>query len=116
MGEMVRVTLLPKDADGDAAADRQIVIDMAVDAAGSAIGPFPAFGRIGDFRKPETLYPFTLMMDGRIDTGAYAGDEARQGKLAIRSTPMTIGAEVAHGTGDRTETFVIATVTSLAAG
>jgi hypothetical protein len=110
---MVRVVLVPKNAEGETAADRQIMIDMAIDATGSAVGPFPAFGRVGDYKKPATLYPFTLMMDGRIDYGAYADDKANQNKLQIRSTILVAGAEVAHVGADGTEPFEIVTVTPL---
>jgi hypothetical protein len=112
MTEMVRVVLVPRDAEGEAAGDRQIMVDMAIDATGSAVGPFPAFGRVGDYRKPATLYPFTLMMDGRVDYGAYADAKASEVKLAIRSTILRPGAEIAHGG----ETFVIASVTPLTTG
>lgn len=111
MGDIVRVVLFPKDADD--AGDRQIIVDMAIDASGSAVGPFPAFGRVGDFKRPKTLYPFTLMGDGRIDYGACASDGAPQDKLAIRSVALTPGAEIVRTAGDRAETFVIAAVTSL---
>jgi len=109
MGEMVRVTLLPKDADGD----RQIILDLTVDAEGLAVGPFPAFGRVGDFRKPETLLPFTLMMDGRMDFGANTAAEANQDKLEIRKTVLAVGAEIARAAPDGEERFVISALTSL---
>lgn len=111
MADFVRVVLLPKDPEN--AADRQITLDLKIDDSGSAIGPFPAFGRVGDFKKPDTVYPFTLMGDGRLDYGAYASDTAEQDKLAIRSTVVAPGAEIVRATGVRTESFVIATVTSL---
>jgi hypothetical protein len=111
---MVRVVLLPKDAGEVSAGESQITIDMLVDGSGSAVGPFPAFGRVGDFRKPGTLYPFTLMGDGRMDYGAHADEAARQDKLSIRATNLTLGAEVACTAGDRVTVFVIDTVTSLA--
>ena len=114
MGEMVRVVLVPKNAEGESAGDRQIMVDMAIDTAGSAVGPFPAFGRVGDYKKPETLYPFTLMMDGRVDFGALAQAGASQSKLGIRSTQLVAGAEVPLTAADGPETFVIATVTPLA--
>jgi hypothetical protein len=115
MGGMVRVVLFPKGAKGPAAADRQITIDMAVDPVGTAVGPFPAFGRVGDFKKPEMLYPFALMGDGRIDYGAYASDGARQDKLAIRAARLTPGTEILRTAAGTTEIFLIDTVTPLAA-
>ena len=116
MTEMVRVVLVPRGAEGDTAGDKQIVLDMAIDAAGTAVGPFPAFGRIGDFRKPETLFPFTLMMDGRIDYGAHAEDSANQTKLQIRQTVLKAGAEVARVGAGGNEAFEIASVTPLVSG
>ncbi|WP_206366439.1 hypothetical protein [Sphingomonas gei] len=112
---MVRVVLFPKGPRDPAATDRQITIDMVVDAGGSAIGPFPAFGRMGDFTKPEMLYPFALMGDGRIDYGAYASDGARQDKLAIRTARLAPGAEILRTAAGTTEIFLIDTVTPLAA-
>ena len=116
MTEIVRVVLLPKGADEESAGDRQIMVDMAIDAAGSAVGPFPAFGRVGNFKKPATLHPFTLMMDGRIDYGAHADDGANQNKLEIRSTILRPGAEIAQTGAGGAETFVITTVTPLTTG
>lgn len=111
MGEIVRVILFPSGAED--ATDRQIVLDLAIDADGAAVGPFPAFGRIGDFKRPGTLFPFTLMGDGRLDYGAHAGDVPTQDKLAIRNEVLAPGAEILRTAGDRSESFVIATVTSL---
>lgn len=110
---MVRVILLPQGVED--AADRQIALDLTVDAAGAAVGPFPAFGRIGDFKRPETLFPFTLMGDGRLDYGAHAGDVPTQDKLAIRNEVLAPGVEILRTAGDRSEAFVIATVTSFTA-
>lgn len=110
----VRVVLVPKDADADTAAARQFVLDLRLDTEkGTSNGPFPAFGRIGDFRNPETLYPFTLMMDGRLDMGAYASDAQRQDKLDIRGATLELGGEVALLSGDASETFVIQSMTRL---
>lgn len=110
----VRIVLVPRGADAETAAARQFVLDLRLDTEkGTSSGPFPAFGRIGDFRKPETLYPFTLMMDGRLDTGAHARDEARQARLEIRDAPLVEGGEVALTDGERSETFVIQSVTRL---
>lgn len=113
MGDSVRVILVPQGEEE--AADRQIVLDLTIDARGVAVGPFPAFGRIGDFRRPGTLFPFTLMGDGRLDYGAHAGDVPTQDKLAIRSEVLAPGGEILRTAGDRSEAFVIATVTSLTA-
>ncbi|MFA5962582.1 MAG: hypothetical protein WC804_01060 [Sphingomonas sp.] len=114
MGDIVRVVLYPKGVDGAFASDRQITLDLAIDAGGSAVGPFPAFGRIGDFKRPETIYPFTLMGDGRLDYGAHAGDVA-QDMLAIRAATLTPGGEIVRTVGNHQATFVIATVNSLTA-
>lgn len=111
MGDIVRVVLVPRGAED--ASDRQIMLDLTIDAGGAAVGPFPAFGRIGDFKRPETLFPFTLMGDGRLDYGAHAGDVAMPDKLAIRNAVLAPGAEILRTAGDRSEAFVIATVTSL---
>jgi len=113
VGDIVRVVLVPQGAED--AIDRQIALDLAIDAGGVAVGPFPAFGRIGDFKRPETLFPFTLMGDGRLDYGAHAGPVPTQDKLAIRNGVLVPGAEILRTLGDRSEAFVIATVTSLTA-
>lgn len=113
MGDIVRVILFPQGAED--ATDRQIAVDLTIDAAGVAVGPFPAFGRIGDFKRPGTLFPFTLMGDGRLDYGAHAGDVPTQDRLAIRNEVLAPGAEILRTAGDRSEAFVIATVTSLTA-
>lgn len=110
----VRITLVPKGADADTAAARQIVLDLRLDTdKGSSNGPFPAFGRIGDFRRPETLYPFTLMMDGRLDMGAYASDAQREAKLEIRSAALEQGGEVTLVDGQTSEIFVIQSIARL---
>ena len=110
MSDIVRVTLVPQGAED--AGDRQITLDLAIDASSVAVGPFPAFGRIGDFKRPETLFPFTLMGDGRLDYGAHApaGDVDR---LAIRNAVLGVSAEIVRTAGERSETFVIAAVTPL---
>ncbi len=113
MSDIVRVILFPKNAEDPGA--RQIVLDLAIDASGSVVGPFPAFGRVGDFKRPETLYPFALMGDGRIDFGAYASDSARQDRLAIRSAVLSPGVEIDWTANDRAETFVVDTIVSLVA-
>ncbi|MBT2188408.1 hypothetical protein [Sphingobium nicotianae] len=110
----VRVTLVPRGADADTAAARQIILDLKLDTEkGTSSGPFPAFGRIGDFRKNETLFPFTLMMDGRLDMGAYASDAERQSKLDIRGAKLAVGGEVVLTDGDASETFVISAIAKL---
>ncbi|MEG3151302.1 hypothetical protein U1769_15520 [Sphingomonas sp. ZT3P38] len=84
-----RVTLVPLDAEGDAAEARQIILDLTVDdETNISTGPYPAFGRVGDFHRPGTLYPFTLMGDGRMDFGAHASDAQRQAKLHIRAARL----------------------------
>lgn len=113
MGDMVRVILFPQGAED--ATDRQIALDLTIDAGGAAVGPFPAFGRIGDFKRPKTLFPFTLMGDGRLDYGAHAGPVPAEDRLAIRNAVLAPGAEILRAAGDRSEAFVIATVTSLTA-
>ena len=86
MPEMMRIVLVPVEGDETTAEAAQIMIDLAIDEAGLNSGPFPAFGRIGDFRGSETLYPFTLMGDGRMDRGAHASDGQRQDRLVHRGS------------------------------
>ncbi len=108
--ELVRIVLLPQDKN----ADRQFVLDLKLNPeTGISDGPFPAWGRVGDYKKNETLFPFTLMMDGRLDYGAYATDAQRQAVLDIRKAKLVQGGEIALRNGDKTETFVIASVTPL---
>jgi len=95
MSEMMRIVLVPVGTDHMTAEAVQIMIDLAIDGAGLNSGPFPAFGRIGDFRRPETLYPFTLMGDGRLDMGAHASDRQRQDRLDIRGASLACGLRVA---------------------
>lgn len=109
MAGMVRIVLLPKD--GTAAGDRQIIVDMLADAGGVAVGPFPAFGRIGDWTKPETLRPFTLMGDGRLDFGVHAPADASRAMLALRGAALSPGVDIAGTAGP----YTIATVTPLVA-
>lgn len=113
MGDIVRVVLVPQGAED--VTDRQIALDLAIDAGGVAVGPFPAFGRVGDFKRPETLFPFTLMGDGRLDYGAHAGLVPADDTLAIRKQVLIPGAEILRNVDGRREAFVIATVTSLTA-
>jgi len=111
---MQRLVLKPVGADEDDGNARQLVLDLNVDPETRlSTGPFPAFGRAGDFRRPETLYPFTLMMDGRLDLGAHASDAERQDMLAIRAARMETGAQVARTVGGREDMFVIVSVTPL---
>lgn len=115
MLEMVRVVLVPQGVDDDAAAARQIIVDMKLDTeTGVSAGPFPAFGRVGDFKRPETLYPFTLMMDGRMDFGTYATDEQREDMFELRTARLVAGEEVAYRKGNESQSYVISTVTPLA--
>ena len=114
MAEMVRVVLVPKDADAEAAANQQIILDLARDpGTNESPGPFPAFGRVGDFNKPETLYPFTLMKDGRMDYGSYATEEQRQDMFDVRTARLVVGEEVAYRTGGGSHTYVVTSVTPL---
>ena len=93
---MQRIVLVPVDADESAHAAGQLILDLLVDSATSrSSGPFPAFGRKGDFRQPATVYPFTLMVDGRLDFGAFAPDEARLDVLAVRQALLATGEEIA---------------------
>ena len=111
---MQRLVLKPAGADEGEGDARQLVLDLKVDPETRlTTGPFPAFGRAGDFRKPETLYPFTLMMDGRLDLGAHATDAERQDVLAIRAARIETGTKVARTVGGREAMFIIASVTPL---
>lgn len=106
----VRVVLFEKGVDGAEAPDSQMVIDMALDPeTGASKGPFPAFGRIGNWQKPATLYPFALMMDGRLDFGTMATEAQNQEKLELRPARLEAGVEV-PGTA---KSYVIQSVTSL---
>lgn len=109
--ETVRVVLAPDGVATDDASDRQILLDLTMDSETSACtGPFPAFGRVGDFRRPETLYPFALMFDGRMDFGAFAVDARRQGMLAIRAARLIPGERVDYRSGDDHDIYVVASV------
>lgn len=111
----VRVVIVPEGADADSVASRQIMLDLLLDTeTGATNGPFPAFGRIGDFRRPETLYPFTLMMDGRVDLGAHANDAQRQQRLEVRDAQLKEGTCVALDNGETRTRFVIQSVARLA--
>jgi hypothetical protein len=113
VNDIVRIVLLPKTASGTQATDRQIVIDLAIDGSGSVVGPFPAFGRIGDYKKPETLYPFALMSDGRLDYGAHASDVPQE-NLVIRGRSVRPGAEIVRSSVDGDELYRVETVSLLA--
>ena len=83
---MHRVTLVLADIDEEAQAAGKLILDLALDVeTGFSTGPFPAFGRKGDFRQPDTLLPFTLMADGRLDFGAFAPASERADVLNIRN-------------------------------
>ncbi|MBN8817845.1 MAG: hypothetical protein J0I80_03860 [Sphingomonas sp.] len=111
----VRLVIVPEGGDSDSAAAHQIMLDLLLDTeTGASNGPFPAFGRIGDFRRPETLYPFTLMMDGRVDLGAHANDAQRQHRLEVRDTQLREGTCIALDNGETRTPFVIQSVTRLA--
>jgi hypothetical protein len=114
-GDMMRLVLQPKDASADEGMSRQLVLDLAVDPdTQMSTGPFPAFGRAGDFRRPETLFPFTLMMDGRLDFGAHASDAQRLDVLAIRAAKLMAGSPIARSGADGDDMYVIASITPLA--
>ncbi|MBC2778547.1 hypothetical protein [Parasphingopyxis marina] len=109
--QAVRLVLKSAGADGD---DRQIVIDLNRDSeTGISAGPFPAFGRVGHFRKAETLYPFTLMGDGRMDYGAHAQDDQRQDRLEVRKAKLTAGEAITCRVGDRADDYLIESVEPL---
>ena len=111
---IVRVTLRPLGVSADTANDRQIVLDLKIDrSTRAACGPFPAFGRVGDFRKPDGLYPFTLMFDGRMDYGAHAADAARQDRLDIRGAAVIEGAHIAHHSAGVGLPYAIVSVTDI---
>lgn len=114
--DFVSVVLMPRGVGEEMAAALQIVIDMKIDTdTGITVGPFPAFGRVGDFRKPESLYPFTLMFDGRMDYGAHASDAQRTDMLEIRGAKLIEGEEVACRHGESPRIYRIDTVTPLLA-
>ena len=113
--ELVRVVLTPAVADDDLAARLQFILDLQIDAETQACaGPRPAFGRRGDFTRVETLYPFTLMADGRIDYGQYAAPEARQDNLDIRGRTIVVGGSVTYRSAEEHSDYVIKSVTALA--
>jgi len=115
--QLVRLVLKPANVDADEADERQIVLDLSLDSdTGMSAGPFPAFGRVGDYRKPETLFPFTLMMDGRMDTGAYAAEQERNDMLEIRKASLEEGGIIVRRSGDTAADYVIESVTPLIAG
>lgn len=112
--QAMRLVLKPAGADETTAEDKQIVLDLCVDEVTNvSTGPFPAWGRVGDFRKPETLVPFTLMMDGRMDTGAYASDAQRQDFLDIRNAELGTGKTVMLRSGEDASEYEITRLTPL---
>ncbi len=114
--QAMRLVLKPAGVDETTAEDKQIILDLLVDeVSGASTGPFPAWGRIGDFRKAETLVPFTLMMDGRMDTGAYASDAQRQDFLDIRGAQLGTGKTVMLRSGEDASEYEIARMTPLIA-
>ncbi len=111
--ELMRVVLTPKGAEGDAAAEQQIILDLKVDAeTGMSAGPLPAFGRVGNFTNAGGLYPFTLMADGRMDYGAHATAEERQDNLDIRTRKIAVGEDASYKDADGTSVYVIKSVTA----
>ena len=115
--ESVRVVLLPVGDHDNEGTAVQIVLDLQREVGASrSSGPFPAFGRIGDFRRPETLFPFALMFDGRMDLGALASEVDRHMILDIRTAELLPGTVVARTTDGRHDRYVIASVTNLLAG
>lgn len=114
MVRWLRVTLVPLDAGADTAEARQIILDLAVDdETNISTGPYPAFGRVGDFHRPDTLYPFTLMGDGRMDFGAYASDAQRQAKLQIRAARLVQDETIACDDAGVTTQYRISAITAL---
>ncbi len=106
--EMMRLILKPAGADEATAAAKQIWVDLAVDSeTGQSTGPFPAWGRVGDWQQPGTLVPFTLMMDGRMDTGIYASDDQRSDVLEIRKADLGEGKTIVLKSGSDTSNYVI---------
>jgi hypothetical protein len=111
--EMVRVVVTPKGADEATEAELQFILDLKVDrATGKSAGPLPAFGRRGSFNKIESLYPFTLMVDGRVDYGAHAGAAARQDNLDIRGRVLAAGEPVTYRSATGEAAYEIKSVTA----
>jgi hypothetical protein len=111
--EMFRVVLTPKGAEAEKAAEEQIIVDLKVDPeTGATAGPLPAFGRVGNFTNPGALYPFTLMVDGRMDYGAHASADERQDNLSVRSAKIEVGEEVSYKDASGEFTYVIKSVTA----
>lgn len=93
--EVRRIELVPADVDEAAQAAGKLILDLVIDVeTGRSNGPFPAFGREGDYRQPATLLPFTLMADGRLDYGAYAAAYERADVLTIRPVRLAVDADV----------------------
>ena len=113
--ELMRVVLTPAGADDNLAAQLQFILDLQVDSEAQAcVGPRPAFGRRGDYTRNDSLYPFTLMADGRLDYGAYAADDGRQDNLDIRGRKIVAGETVALRSAEDRSDYVIKSVTALA--
>ena len=110
---MNRIVLVPSAGEENERGARQIIIDLLIDRDGAAVGPFPAFGRVGDYTRPETLFPFALMGNGALAFGAHASVPGSADILAIRSARVIVGAEILRTTNDRAESFVVAEVTPL---
>ena len=87
--EMHRIVLVPTDADQNTQLSERLILDLAMDIETRiSTGPFPAFGRKGDFHQPATLLPFTLMADGRLDYGAFAPAAEQPQMLNIRQVRL----------------------------
>jgi hypothetical protein len=111
--ELVRVVVTPVGADEKAAAELQFILDLKLDpATGKSAGPLPAFGRRGSFNKVESLYPFTLMADGRVDYGAHAPAAARQDNLDIRGRALIVGEPVTFRSAAGEAAYEIKSVTA----
>lgn len=114
--EMMRLILKPEGADEATAAAKQIWVDLSVDSETAvSTGPFPAWGRVGDWQQPDTLIPFTLMMDGRLDTGVYASDEDRKDVLEIRKATLEVGGTIVRRAGDSATNYTIESMKPLIA-
>lgn len=114
--EMMRIILKPEGADEATAGAKQIWIDLSVDSeTGVSTGPFPAWGRVGDWQQPDTLVPFTLMMDGRMDTGAFANEGERNDVLEIRKATLEAGGTIVRRSGDTVSNYAIESMKPLIA-
>lgn len=92
----------------------QVVLDLIVDVdSKQAVGPFPAFGRIGDFRNPDTVVPFTLMKDGLMDRGSNARPGPKEQTLLIRGARLGVGENISMIVGGNTSSYEIVSLVSL---